>query len=135
MNEPAAIREALDDSRLWFVVGLRDNPARTAYSVARVIAAHGKRVIPVHPLAESMNGEPGYATISEAAVVHGTPDVVDMFVNSERVGPLIDEAIKVGAKTVWCQLGVIDYDAAARVESAGLRMIMDRCPAQEWTLR
>ncbi|MGI9135586.1 MAG: CoA-binding protein [Candidatus Nanopelagicales bacterium] len=133
MNEPALIREVLDDSRLWFVVGLGNNPGRTAYAVARTIGAHGKRVIPIHPSAESVHGEPGFASITEAAAVHGPPDVVDMFVNSDRVSRLTDEAIAAGAKAVWFQLGVVDYDAATRVQDAGLTMIMDRCPAIEWS--
>jgi len=133
MNEPPLIREVLDDSNLWFVVGLGNNPSRTAYAVARTLAAHGKRVIPIHPRGESVRGEQGYATITEAAAALGSPDVVDMFVNSNRVSALTDEAITVGAKCVWFQLGVIDYDAAARVEDAGLTMIMDRCPAIEWS--
>ncbi len=133
MNEPARIREVLDDSGLWFIVGLGDNPSRTAYAVARTIQAHGKRVIPIHPRAESVHGERGYSTITEAAKALGKPDVVDMFVNSDRVSALTDEAIAVGASAVWFQLDVIDYDAAQRVEDAGLTMIMDRCPAIEWS--
>jgi len=133
MNEPGLIRATLEDSRLWFVVGLANNPSRTAYSVARTIANHGKRVVPIHPRAESVHGEQGYATIAQAVAVHGAPDVVDMFVNSDRVSALTDEAIAGGAKAVWFQLDVVDYDAAKRVEDAGLTMIMDRCPAIEWS--
>jgi uncharacterized protein len=132
MNEPALIRSVLDDSSLWFVVGLGNNPSRTAFGVAGVIQAHGKRVIPIHPRAETVHGVQGYATIAEAAAVHGAPDVVDMFVNSDRVGDLTDEALAVGAGAVWFQLGVVDYDAAQRVTDAGVTMIMDRCPAIEW---
>ncbi len=133
MNEPARIRGVLDDSSLWFVVGLGNNPSRTAYAVARTIVAHGKRVIPIHPRAESVHGEQGFASIAEAAAVHGAPDVVDMFVNSERVGALTDDALVVGAGAIWFQLGVVDYDAARRVEDAGVTMIMDRCPGIEWS--
>ena len=133
MNEPALIREVLDDSALWFVVGLGNNPSRTAFAVARTLASHGKRVIPIHPRAESVHGEVGYATITDAAEALGAPDVVDMFVNSDRVSALTDEAISAGAKAVWFQLGVVDYDAAKRVEDAGRTMIMDRCPAIEWS--
>lgn len=133
MNEPARIREVLDNSNLWFIVGLGDNPSRTAYAVARTIQAHGKRVIPIHPRAETVHGETGYSTITAAAAELGAPDVVDMFVNSDRVSALADEAITVGAGAVWFQLGVVDYDAAKRVEDAGLTMIMDRCPAIEWS--
>jgi predicted CoA-binding protein len=135
MNEPARIREVLDESHVWFVVGLGDNPSRTSYSIARTIGAHGKLVVPIHPRAETVHGERGFATIAEAVAVHGAPDVVDMFVNSDRVADLADEAIAAGTKAVWFQLGVIDYDAAARVEAAGITMIMDRCPAIEWSSR
>lgn len=133
MNEPDRIREVLDDSHLWFVVGLGNNPERVAYGVAQVIQSHGKRVIPIYPRAEIVHGEQGFATIAEAVAVHGAPDVVDMFVNSERVGQFADEAIASGARAVWFQLDVVDYDAAKRVEDAGLTMIMDRCPAIEWS--
>jgi uncharacterized protein len=133
MNEPALIREVLDNSSLWFIVGLGNNPSRAAFGVSRTIAAHGKRVVPIHPRAESVHGEPGFTSIAEAAAVHGPPDVVDMFVRSDRVGVLTDQALTVGAKAVWFQLGVIDYDAAKRVEGAGVTMIMDRCPAIEWS--
>ena len=133
MNEPGRIREVLDDSSLWFVVGLGDNPERVAYGVAKVIQSHGKRVIPIYPRAEVVHGEQGFATIAEAAAVHGAPDVVDMFVNSSRAGEFADQAVAAGAKAVWFQLDVIDYDAAQRVEDAGVTMIMDRCPAIEWS--
>ena len=133
MNEPALIREVLDNSSLWFIVGLGNNPSRAAFGVSRTIAAHGKRVVPIHPRAESVHGEPGFTSIAEAAAVHGPPDVVDMFVRSDRVGVLTDQALTVGARAVWFQLGVIDFDAAKRVEDAGVTMIMDRCPAIEWS--
>lgn len=135
MNEPALIREVLENSSLWFVVGLGNNPDRVAYRVAQVIASHGKRVIPIYPRAEVVHGEQGFASIAEAAAAHGAPDVVDMFVNSRRVGALADEAVAAGAGAVWFQLDVIDYDAAQRVEDAGVTMIMDRCPAIEWSRR
>ena len=133
MNEPDRIREVLDDSSLWFVVGLGNNPERVAYGVAKVIQSHGKRVIPIYQRAEVVHGEQGFATIAEAVEVHGAPDVVDMFVNSERVGEFADQAVAAGARAVWFQLDVVDYDAAKRVEDAGVTMIMDRCPAIEWS--
>lgn len=132
MNEPDRIRETLDDSSVWFIVGLGDNPERVAYRVAQVIQSHGKRIVPIYPRAEIVHGEQGYATIAEAVAAVGAPDVVDMFVNSERVGEFADQAVAAGARAVWFQLDVIDYDAAQRVENAGVTMIMDRCPAIEW---
>jgi predicted CoA-binding protein len=130
MNEPEAIRAALAEST-WFVVGLGDNPDRDAFHVARLLQQNGRRVVPIHPRAEVVHGEQGYPTIAAASEVIGPPDVVDVFVRSSRAGEFADQAIAVGAKIVWFQLGVLDHEAAARVEAAGLTMVMDRCPAIE----
>lgn len=132
MNRPEEIRSTLIDSTTWFVVGLGDNPDRDAFHVATVLQRHGKRVVPIHPRAEVVHGEQGYATIAEAATAVGAPDVVDVFVRSDRAGGFADAAIEAGATAVWFQLGVIDDDAAQRVVDAGLTMVMDRCPAIEF---
>lgn len=126
------IRDLLTDTRLWFVVGLSDSPDRAAYRVARVLQDRGKTVVPIHPRAQTVHGERGFATIAEAAQVHGAPDVVDVFVRFDRAGEFADQAIDAGAQAVWFQLEVIDYDAAKRVTDAGLTMVMDRCPAIEY---
>jgi len=126
------IRDLLTDTRLWFVVGLSDSPDRAAYRVARVLQDRGKTVVPIHPRAQTVHGEQGFATIAEAAKVHGPPDVVDVFVRFDRAGEFADQAIDAGAQAVWFQLEVIDYDAAKRVTDAGLTMVMDRCPAIEY---
>jgi len=126
------IRDLLTDTRLWFVVGLSDSPDRAVYRVARVLQDHGKTVVPIHPRAQTVHGEQGFATIAEAAKVHGPPDVVDVFVRFDRAGEFADQAIDAGAQAVWFQLEVIDYDAAKRVTDAGLTMVMDRCPAIEY---
>jgi predicted CoA-binding protein len=89
----------------------------------------GQRIIPVYPRAETVLCEVGYKTLSE---VPHTIDVVDCFVNSERVGEVVDEAIAIGAKAIWLQIDVIDEAAIARAEAAGLIAIMDRCPAIEY---
>ncbi len=133
MNAPEEIRSVLA-MPLWFVVGLGNNPERDAYWVARTLQEHGRRVVPIYPRAEVVHGEQGYATIAEAASAVGTPDVVDMFVRADRAGAFADQAIAAGAKAVWFQFGVIDHEAAARVEAAGLTMIMDRCPKVELAL-
>ena len=91
--------------------------------------------MPIYPRAEVVHGEQGYATIAEAAAAIGPPDVVDMFVRSDSVGPFVDEAIAVGAKAIWMQLGVIDTDAATRAVDAGLDVVMDNCPAIVWRNR
>lgn len=132
MNRPEEIRDILTSTRTWFIVGLGDNPDRAAYGVAAVLQQHGKRIVPIYPRAEIVHGEQGYPTIAAAAAAVGPPDVVDVFVRSDRAGAFADEAIAAGAKAVWFQLGVIDDDAAQRVTDAGLTMVMNRCPAIEF---
>lgn len=124
-------QSVLADAHLWFIVGLGNNPERDAYAVARVLQDAGKTIVPIYPRAEVVHGAQGFATIAEAAAVHGAPDVVDVFVRSDRAGDFADQAIAAGAKAVWFQLGVIDESAAQRVRDAGLTMVMDRCPAIE----
>ena len=126
--DPAVIRRLLTEAEVWAVVGLGDNPSRAAWSVARRLQANGKKLVPVHPRAETVFGEPGYATLAD---VPGHVDVVDMFVNSRRVGGLVDQAIAAGAGAVWTQLDVVDLEAAARAAAAGLDVVVDRCPAIE----
>ncbi|CAB4994447.1 unannotated protein [freshwater metagenome] len=118
--------------KTWAVVGLGNNPDRAAFSVAKVLQSHGHRIIPVHPRAEEVHGETGYKTLSE---IPFPIDVVDCFVASERVGEIVDEAIKIGAKAVWLQLGVIDQAAIDRALAAGLLAVMDHCPAIEYKKR
>ncbi len=113
----------------WAVVGLSDNRSRAAYGVAKFLQDKGKRVIPVHPNAATVHGEPGYPTLTD---IEEPVDVVDCFVRSELVGPVVDEAIAIGAKAVWLQLGVIDEDAAQRARDAGLMVVMDSCPKIAW---
>ena len=114
----------------WAVVGLTTNPARPAYGVARFLQQHGKKVVPVNPAGESVHGEPGYRSLAD---VPFPVDVVDVFRRSELAGAHVDEAIAAGAKAVWLQLDVIDEAAADRAEAAGLDVVMDFCPAIEWS--
>ncbi|MFD6970571.1 CoA-binding protein [Streptomyces sp. NPDC059979] len=128
-GDPATIRKILTElGDTWAVVGLSNNRDRAAYGVARVLQQFGKRVIPVHPKAETVHGEPGYASLEE---IPFKVDVVDVFVNSELAGPVADQAAAIGADAVWFQLGVIDEAAFDRTRAAGLAMVMDRCPAIE----
>ncbi len=131
MNRPEEIRSVLTDSATWFVVGLGNNPERDAFRIGLFLQGIGKRIVPIYPRAEVVHGEQGYRTIAEAAAAVGRPDVVDVFVRSDRAGRFADEAVSVGASAVWFQQGVIDDDAAQRVVDAGLTMIMDRCPLLE----
>ncbi|MFF7578540.1 CoA-binding protein [Streptomyces sp. NPDC008061] len=112
----------------WAVVGLSNNESRAAYGVAAVLQRFGKRVVPVHPKAERVLGEDGYASLAD---IPFPVDVVDVFVNSELAGAVADEAVRVGAKAVWFQLGVIDDAAYERTRAAGIDMVMDHCPAIE----
>jgi predicted CoA-binding protein len=112
----------------WAVVGLSNNTSRAAYGVAAVLQRFGKRIVPVHPKAEAVHGEQGYASLAD---IPFPVDVVDVFVNSEQAGAVADEAVAAGAKAVWFQLGVVDEGAYDRTRAAGLEMVMDRCPAIE----
>ena len=109
---------------VWAVVGLSQDQTRAAYGVARFLQARGKRIVPVHPSAQEVHGEQGYARLAD---VPFPVDVVDCFVNSRLVGPVVDEAVAIGASGVWMQLGVVDEAAAERARSAGLTVVMDRC--------
>ena len=113
----------------WAVVGLSSNQSRAAYDVADFLQRKGKRIVPVHPSAQTVHGEEGYVALRD---IPFPVDVVDCFVRSELVGPVVDEAIAIGAKGVWMQLGVLDLQAAERAEAAGLEVVMDRCPKIEW---
>ncbi|WP_327282316.1 MULTISPECIES: CoA-binding protein [unclassified Streptomyces] len=128
-GDPATIRKILTElGDTWAVVGLSNNRDRAAYGVARTLQRFGKRVVPVHPKAETVHGEQGYASLAE---IPFEVDVVDVFVNSSLAGAVADEAVAAGAQAVWFQLDVIDEDAYARTREAGLDMVMDRCPAIE----
>jgi uncharacterized protein len=127
-NDPDVVRRLLTTPARWAVVGLSSNRRRTAYGIASYVQGLGMTIVPVHPRAETVHGETGYPTLS---AVPGPIDVVDCFVNSSLVGPVVDEAIAVGAKAVWLQLGVVDEEAAARATAAGLDVVMDTCPAIE----
>ncbi|MER5221060.1 CoA-binding protein [Streptomyces flaveus] len=128
-GDSATVRKILTElGDTWAVVGLSTNERRAAYGVAAVLKRYGKRIVPVHPKAETVHGEKGYASLSE---IPFDVDVVDVFVNSDLAGPVADEAAAIGAKAVWFQLGVIDEAAYERTRAAGLDMVMDRCPAIE----
>lgn len=128
-GDPATIRKILTElGDTWAVVGLSNNEDRAAYGVARVLQRFGKRVVPVHPKAETVHGEPGYPSLE---AIPFKVDVVDVFVNSALAGPVADEAVAAGAEAVWFQLNVVDEAAFERIRAAGLDMVMDRCPAIE----
>ncbi|MEO6144456.1 MAG: CoA-binding protein [Dermatophilaceae bacterium] len=136
VSDPTVIRRVLTTPATWAVVGLSTDVTRTAYGVARWMQeALGHRIIPVHPRAPEVWGEPGYKNLSE--IPDGTVvAVVDCFVNSGRVGEVVDQAIankdRLGIESVWLQLGVVDEDAARRALDAGIDVVMDTCPMIEY---
>lgn len=131
INDETVITEALTSKPLWFVVGLSRNRERAAYGVAAALQRAGREVVAIHPRAESVHGVPAFPTIAAAAAAVGPPDVVDIFVNSSLAGSVVDQAVAAGAAVVWMQLGVIDQAAAQRALTAGVDVVMDRCPAIE----
>lgn len=128
-NDPDVMRRLLTDRGLrWAVVGLSENRARVAYRIAAYLQDLGMEIVPVHPRAQTVHGAAGHRTLAD---VPGPVDVVDVFVRSALAGAVVDEAIAVGARAVWLQLGVVDEAAAARAAAAGLDVVMDTCPAIE----
>jgi len=121
--------QALLRCHTWAVVGLSGEPSRPAYGVASFLQSKGKRIVPVHPSAPLVHGQQGYASLAE---IPFPVDVAEFFVRSERVGPLVDQALAVGVTGVWLQLGVVDDAAAERTRAAGALVVMDRCPHIEW---
>lgn len=124
------IRELLTSVRTIALVGASDDPGRASNQVMARLQDHGYRVIPINPqiTGEHIHGEYVWRELEQI----GEPiDMVDIFRRSEHVGPIVDEAIRVGAKAVWMQIGVIDLEAAQRAEAAGLKVVIDRCPKIE----
>jgi predicted CoA-binding protein len=120
------IAELLSNARTIAVVGASDRPERASYGVMRALQDHGYRVIPVNPniTGEHVHGEFVWRELAQI----GLPiDIVDIFRRSDAAGEAVDQAIAVGAKAVWMQLGVIDETAAARAEAAGLKVVMNHC--------
>lgn len=135
-NDPELIRDLLTTPATWAVAGLSSDTGRTAYTIADFLRTElSMTIIPVHPRAETVFGQTGRATLAE--VPDGTTvSVVDCFVNSSRVGEVVDQAIdqrdRLGITAVWLQLGVVDEAAADRARAAGLGVVMDTCPKIEW---
>lgn len=131
-QDPATVDRMLNDQDTWAVVGLSGDTSKTAYRIAALLQSRGKRIVPIHPSAPTVLGEQGYASLAD---VPFPIDVVDVFRRSDAAGQFADEAVKVGAKGVWFQLGVVDEDAFERTTAAGVPMVMDTCPAIEWRKR
>ena len=116
----------LTHCRTIAVVGLSPKPHRASFDVARYMQACGYRIIPVNPNVTEVLGEKAYASLTEAAQ-HESIDLVNCFRNSEDIPPIVDDAIAIGAKAVWMQLGITHPAAAAKAEAAGLLVVQDHC--------
>ena len=128
-NDPEVVYRLLSTPGRWAVVGLFTNPHRVAMRISRYLMDQlDMEVVPVNLQGDDVLGLTGYQKLAD---IPGEIDVVDCFVNSQKVGPVVDQAIDVGAKAVWLQLGVIDEAAAERAKAAGLDVVMDTCPAIE----
>jgi len=122
------IRRILTDSKTIAVVGLSPKPERDSFRVAQYLRQAGYRIIPVNPTADEILGEKVYPDL---ASIPEKIDMVDIFRRSEHVGPIVDEAIGIGAKTVWMQIGVVNEEAARNATDAGLEVVMDLCTMRE----
>jgi predicted CoA-binding protein len=122
------INQILEECRTIAVVGLSSNPSRPSNGVAGYMQRQGYRVIPVNPYESEVLGEKAYSSLSK---VPGKVDLVDIFRKPDEAGAAVDEAIKIGARAVWLQEGVIDEPAARRAQEAGLLVVMDRCWLKE----
>ena len=130
VNDPEVISRLLKTPGRWAVVGLSNNPLRVAPGVSKFLQGKlGMKIVPVSLRGDSVLGEPGFQKLAD---IPGHVDVVDCFVNSSRLGEIVDQAIDIGADAVWLQLGVIDEEAAARAKRAGLEVVMNTCPVMEF---
>jgi len=126
VNDPREIRSALESATTIAVVGCSPNPARPSNSIAQYLVESGYRVVPVNPGHRTLLGEPCYPSLA-AIPEEIRVDIVDVFRRSEEVGPIADQAIARGVGFFFMQLGVVDTDAATRLEAAGIPVAMNRC--------
>ena len=122
----SAIRQSLANCHTIAVVGLSPKPHRDSYRVAKYMQDHGCRIVPINPNAHEVLGEKAYASLTEAAM-HERIDMVNCFRNSEDIPPIAAEAIAIGAKSLWLQIGVVHDVAAQQAQAAGLTVVQDKC--------
>ncbi len=129
VDDIAGLRRILQENRVIAVVGLSANWNRPSYFAAKYLLEHGYTIIPVNPGQSEILGQKCYASLAE---IPGKVDIVDCFRKPEEIPPLAEQAIAIGAKVLWLQLGVINRDAAQRASAAGLEVVMDRCVKIEY---
>lgn len=130
MSEEEKIKKILSESKTVAVVGISPKEDRASYIVAAYLKAKGYQIIPVRPDGEEILGEKVYASLADIPKEIDV-DVVDIFRKSEDIPPIVQDAIRRGAKTVWMQEGIIHKEAGEKAEKAGLRVVMDRCMKKE----
>ncbi|MGM0879482.1 MAG: CoA-binding protein [Bacillota bacterium] len=118
------IKDILQNSTTVAVVGLSDNPERVSYMVSEAMQAKGYTIIPVNPNADTILGQKSYASLKD---IPEQVDIVNVFRRSEHTPPVAEEAVAIGAKTLWLQLGIASEEAAEIAVQGGLQVIMDRC--------
>ncbi|HEY6413811.1 MAG TPA: CoA-binding protein [Edaphobacter sp.] len=128
MNEPEIVRDMLGNPptqpRTIAVIGLSDNPGKPSNYVPTYMQQHGYRILPVNPLVESVLGEKSYAALSDLPI---KPDVVNVFRLPKFIPAIVDQMLELGFKNIWVQQGIIHLEAAARAETGGIHVVMDRC--------
>ena len=128
-QDPDVIRRLLTETDRWAIVGLSSNRERAAHTISAFLKrVLDKEIVPVHPKAETVHGETGYASLAD---VPGDIDVVDIFLRPDLADAVVDQAIERGAKAVWLPLDVVCEPAAERAQAAGLDVVMNACPAIE----
>ena len=118
------LRDILREAKTIAVVGLSDKPDRPSHSIPAYLQQQGYRIIPVNPKLQEVLGEKAFASLRD---IPEKVDVVDIFRRAEDIPPVVDEAIAIGAKVVWMQLGIVNHEAAAKAKAAGLKVVMDEC--------
>ena len=124
MTDIPTLRRILNDNKKVAVVGLSANWSRPSFFAAKYMLEHGFEVIPVNPNYSEILGQTCYPDL---ASIPGSVDIVDLFQKVERIEPLVDQAIEIGTKVVWMQLGIVHEKAAEKARAAGLEVVMDRC--------
>ncbi|MBT8435275.1 MAG: CoA-binding protein [Gammaproteobacteria bacterium] len=129
MNDINTLRRILIENKRVAIVGLSDDWSRPSNFVGKYLLEHGFEIIPVNPKYDEILGQKCYADLKDIP----TPvDMVDLFQRSDRIPPFVDDAIKIGAKVIWMQLGIINQEAAEKARAAGLEVVMDRCVKIEY---